>query len=165
MTFTTLAKIAGALALTMGLAGCIDMTNDISMAKVLGQLFATTELFEMQTRPELVLLQKSMVLAEGVSRMLDPELNIWTTAEPVVGDFVRREAGPLGRLEDLKDHADVALNTIGRLPGLVTRAEAALDDYDADRRSPQRQSTRRMMVIAFWILALIAAVLVARLFI
>jgi ubiquinone biosynthesis protein len=141
------------------------MANDISMAKVLGQLFATTELFDMQTRPELVLLQKSMVLVEGVSRMLDPELNIWTTAEPVVGDFVRREAGPLGRLEDLKDHADVALDTIGRLPGLVTRAEAALDDYDADRRSPQRRSSRTMMIIAFWAILVIAAILVARLFI
>lgn len=139
--------------------------TDISMAKVLGQLFATTELFDMQTRPELVLLQKSMVLVEGVSRMLDPQLNIWTVAEPVVGDFVRREAGPLGRLEDLKDHATVALDTIGRLPRLVSRAEAALDDYDADKRSPQRRSTRTMMVIAFWVLIIIAVTLVVRLFI
>jgi ubiquinone biosynthesis protein len=106
-----------------------------------------------------------MVLVEGVSRMLDPQLNIWTVAEPVVGDFVRREAGPLGRLEDLKDHAEVALDTIGRLPGLVTRAEAALDDYDAERRSPERRSTRRMFVIAFWVLLVIAAALVVRLFI
>jgi ubiquinone biosynthesis protein len=141
------------------------MATDISMAKVLGQLFATTGLFDMQTRPELVLLQKSMVLVEGVSRMLDPELNIWTTAEPVVGDFVRREAGPLGRLEDLKDHAEVALETMGKLPGLVTRAEAALDDYDADRRSPQRRTTQTMMAIAFWVLIIIAATLVVRLFI
>ncbi|RYE07285.1 MAG: 2-polyprenylphenol 6-hydroxylase [Hyphomicrobiales bacterium] len=138
--------------------------SDISMAKVLGQLFATTELFEMQTRPELVLLQKSMVLAEGVSRSLDPALNIWTTAEPVVGDFVRREAGPLGRLEDLKDHAEVALNTIGRLPGLVSRAEAALDDYDADKRSPQRHTTRRLMVAAFWLLAIIALAMIIQTF-
>jgi ubiquinone biosynthesis protein len=105
------------------------------------------------------------VLVEGVSRMLDPQLNIWTVAEPVVGDFVRREAGPLGRLEDLKDHAEVALDTIGRLPGLVTRAEAALDDYDAERRSPDRRNTRRMITIAFWVLLAIAGVLVVRLFI
>jgi ubiquinone biosynthesis protein len=132
---------------------------------VLGQLFATTELFDMQTRPELVLLQKSMVLVEGVSRMLDPELNIWTVAEPVVGDFVRREAGPLGRIEDLKDQAGVALDTIGRLPGLVVRAEAALDDYDADRRSPQRRSTRRVLIAGFWVLVAIAVILLLRLFI
>jgi ubiquinone biosynthesis protein len=138
--------------------------NDISMAKVLGQLFSTTELFEMQTRPELVLLQKSMVLVEGVARALDPELNIWTVAEPVVGDFVRREAGPLGRLEDMKDNFGVAVDTVGRLPGLINRAEAALDDYDAEKRSPQRQSAQRMMVVAFWVLVVIAVAIVVSLF-
>jgi ubiquinone biosynthesis protein len=59
---------------------------DYSMAKVFGQLFTTTELFDMQTRPELVLLQKSMVIVEGVARALDPNLDVWTIAEPVVGD-------------------------------------------------------------------------------
>jgi ubiquinone biosynthesis protein len=82
-----------------------------------------------------------------------------------VGDFVRREAGPIGRIEDLRDHAEVALDTIGRLPGLVTRAEAALDDYDAEKRSPQRHTTRRMMVAAFWVLIVIAIAVVVRLFI
>ena len=138
--------------------------NEISMAKVLGQLFATTELFDMQARPELVLLQKSMVLVEGVSRALDPDLNIWTVAEPVVGDFVRREAGPLGRLEDLRDQAGVAMDTIGKLPGLVNRAQAALDDYDDEKRSPQRAGTRRMMIWAFWLLVIIAIAVVIRLF-
>ncbi len=138
--------------------------NDISMAKVLGQLFATTELFQMQARPELVLLQKSMVMVEGVARSLDPQLDIWTVAEPVVGDFVRREAGPMGRLEDLRDKATVALDTIGRLPGLMSRAEAALDDYDAERRSPERRTTRTMMIVAFWVLVVIAVAVVLRLF-
>jgi ubiquinone biosynthesis protein len=118
----------------------------------------------MQTRPELVLLQKSMVLVEGVARALDPELNIWTTAEPVVGDFVRREAGPLGRLEDLRDRAEVAVDTVSRLPALVRRAEAALDDYDADRHSPDRRRTRTLLVAAFWVLVIMAAAIVVRLF-
>ena len=135
------------------------------MAKVLGQLFATTELFDMQTRPELVLLQKSMVLVEGVARALDPDLDIWTVAEPVVGDFVRREAGPIGRLEDLRERAEVAVATIGRLPVLFARAEAALDDYDADRHSPHRRSNRTMMIVGFWALVVIAVALVVRLFI
>ncbi len=138
--------------------------NEISMAKVLGQLFATTELFDMQTRPELVLLQKSMVLVEGVSRSLDPDLNIWTIAEPVVGDFVRREAGPIGRLEDFRDRAEVAMDTIGKLPSLVSRAEAALDDYDAEKRSPARRNSQRMLNAGFWILVVIAVVLIVRLF-
>jgi ubiquinone biosynthesis protein len=59
----------------------------------------------------------------------------------------------------------VALDTIGKLPGLVTRAEAALDDYDAERRSPERRTTRAMFVAAFWVLIVIAATLVVRLFI
>jgi ubiquinone biosynthesis protein len=140
------------------------IASDISMANVLGQLFATTELFQMQTQPELVLLQKSMVLVEGVSRALDPDLDIWTVAEPVVGDFVRREAGPIGRVEDLRDRLQVASETIGKLPGLVSRAEAALDDYDADRRSPQRHGTHRMLVGAFWLLVVIAIALLLLLF-
>lgn len=122
--------------------------RDISMAKVLGQLFATTELFDMQTRPELVLLQKSMVLVEGVSRALDPELDIWTVSEPVVGDFVRREAGPLGRLEDLAEHLRSGASAIGRLPAILEKAEAALDDFHAERSKPR----------AVWWMWLVAAV-------
>ena len=58
--------------------------SDISMAKLLGLLFEVTEIFDMQTRPELVLLQKTMVVVEGVARQLDPDFDMWTTAEPVV---------------------------------------------------------------------------------
>lgn len=108
--------------------------SDISMAKVLGQLFAITELFQMQTRPELVLLQKNMVLVEGVARALDPDLDMWTIAEPVVGDWLRREEGPQGRFEALRERVETAGEMFGRLPNLVARAEAALDDYDAEKR-------------------------------
>jgi len=137
--------------------------SDISMAKVLGQLFATTELFEMQTRPELVLLQKSMVLVEGVARALDPELDIWTISEPIVGDWVRRSAGPIGRLEDLKDHFDTAVATIGRLPAIVDKAEAALDDYERDKRDPRRRFNRFMILVAFWLGAAVLLVALWRL--
>jgi ubiquinone biosynthesis protein len=116
---------------------------EISMAKVLGQLFATTELFEMRARPELILLQKSMVLVEGVARSIDPTLDIWTVSEPIVGDWVRRSAGPMGRLEELGEHADTALKTLGRLPALVTSAEQALALWRADLAA--RQSRAR-----FW---------------
>lgn len=137
--------------------------SDISMAKVLGQLFATTELFEMQTRPELILLQKSMVLVEGVARALDPELDIWTISEPIVGDWVRRSAGPLGRLEELKDHFDTVVTTLGRLPAIVTKAETALDDYERDKRSPDRKFNRFMLVAGFWLAAAVLLVALWRL--
>lgn len=124
---------------------------DISMAKVLGQLFQTTELFQMQARPELILLQKSMVLVEGVARALDPQLDIWSISEPIVGDWVRREAGPMGRLEDLKDHFETAVATFGRLPALVGKAEAALEDYEREKRSPDRRFNRFMVLTGFWL--------------
>lgn len=136
--------------------------SDISMAKVLGQLFATTELFDMKARPELVLLQKSMVLVEGVARELDPNLDIWTVCEPVLGDFVRREAGPLGKLEDFREGFEEAIATVRKLPGLVTRAEAALDDYDAEKRSPQRGFNRFMFVASFWIIVIVALIYLYR---
>ena len=61
--------------------------DEISMADLLGQLFAYTDVFDMQTRPELILLQKSMVIVEGVARSLDPALNIWTAAEPIAREW------------------------------------------------------------------------------
>src|SRR5579863_3044048 len=74
--------------------------DQISMAKLLTLLFEITALFEMTTRVELVMLQKTMVVVEGVARKLDPQLNMWSTAEPVVGAWIAQNLGPVGRLED-----------------------------------------------------------------
>ena len=54
----------------------------------------------MTTRIELVMLQKTMVVVEGVARKLDPQLNMWSTAEPVVGAWIAENLGPIGRIED-----------------------------------------------------------------
>jgi ubiquinone biosynthesis protein len=74
--------------------------EQISMAKLLTLLFEVTALFEMTTRLELVMLQKTMVVVEGVARKLDPHLNMWATAEPVVGGWIADNLGPRGRIED-----------------------------------------------------------------
>jgi ubiquinone biosynthesis protein len=74
--------------------------DQISMAKLLTLLFEITALFEMATRVELVMLQKTMVVVEGVARKLDPQLNMWSTAEPVVGTWIAENLGPLRRIED-----------------------------------------------------------------
>jgi ubiquinone biosynthesis protein len=136
---------------------------DISMARVLGQLFTITELFSMQTRPELVLLQKSMVLVEGVARALDPDLDIWTVAEPVVGDWLRKEAGPLGRLEDLKDHFATAAAAAGRLPVIIEQAELALADYHANKARPRDAVMRRASLALMGLTGLTLLVLLFRL--
>ena len=131
---------------------------DISMARVLGQLFVITELFDMQTRPELVLLQKSMVLVEGVARSLDPELDIWTVAEPVVGTWLRREAGPAGRLEELAEQLRALGEAAGRLPVLAAETEALLKEQRALlRRPPDR--TLRTALLAVLVAALVVLVL------
>ncbi|WP_449393745.1 AarF/UbiB family protein [Devosia riboflavina] len=119
---------------------------DISMAKVLGQLFVITELFDMQTRPELVLLQKSMVLVEGVARNLDPDLDIWTVAEPVVGDWLRREEGPIGRIEDFAGHLTRMSEALGRVPVLIAEAELTLAEHRAMMANPPNRLVNNALV-------------------
>jgi ubiquinone biosynthesis protein len=68
--------------------------KDVSMGRLLGQLFEFTELFEMKMRPELVLLQKTMVTVEGVARRIDPANDIWQAAKPVVERWIARELSP-----------------------------------------------------------------------
>jgi ubiquinone biosynthesis protein len=73
--------------------------QDIAMAKLLGLLFEITALFGMETRTELVMLQKTMVVVEGVARTLDPQLDMWRIAEPVVKIWLQKQLGLLGRAE------------------------------------------------------------------
>ncbi|MEP7452963.1 2-polyprenylphenol 6-hydroxylase [Phyllobacterium sp. SB3] len=95
----------------------------ISMAKLLTLLFEVTELFDMETRPELVMLQKTMVVVEGVSRTLDPHFNMWKASEPVVGDWIRRNLGPQGILVDAREGAMSLLHLARQAPDLVARAD------------------------------------------
>ncbi len=95
----------------------------ISMAKLLTLLFEVTEIFDMQTRPELLLLQKTMVVVEGVARTLDPSFNMWKSAEPVVGAWIAKNLGPVGVLEDAKEGVDAALRLAHQMPKLAKRTE------------------------------------------
>jgi ubiquinone biosynthesis protein len=102
--------------------------DQISMAKLLTLLFEITSLFEMTTRIELVMLQKTMVVVEGVARKLDPQLNMWSTAEPVVGAWIADNLGPIGRIEDagriLSSIAAFLADAPGRLEQIAVRLEA-----------------------------------------
>ncbi len=95
----------------------------ISMGNLLTLLFDVTDIFDMQTRPELLLLQKTMVVAEGNARMLDPQFNMWQAAEPIVGDWVRRNLGPAGLAKDTRDGVHSALRLARQLPDLAERTE------------------------------------------
>jgi ubiquinone biosynthesis protein len=102
----------------------------ISMAKLLTLLFEVTELFDMQTRPELVLLQKTMVVVEGVARTLDPAFNMWKTAEPVVGDWIRDNLGPRGLLTDARDGLYAVTALARQMPEFAKRTERLSREID-----------------------------------
>jgi len=93
--------------------------NRISMAKLLSYLFEVTERFGMETRTELILLQRTMVVVEGVARGLDPNINIWQVAGPVVQDYISRNVGPLALIRDLARTAQVLARFGPRLPKLM----------------------------------------------
>ena len=96
--------------------------DEISMARLLTQLFEVTAQFNMQTQPQLLLLQKTMVVVEGVARTLNPQLNMWVTAEPVVRGWIGRRLGPVGKVEDV-------VTSLGRiaigLPAMLDEAQKA----------------------------------------
>ncbi|MDX6751845.1 2-polyprenylphenol 6-hydroxylase [Geminicoccaceae bacterium 1502E] len=98
--------------------------DEISFGRLLGQLLAMAEEFEMETQPQLLLLQKTMVVAEGVGRGLNPRVNIWQLAQPLVESWMRTHLGPEAQArEALRDGADA----LRRLPALVRRAEGFLE--------------------------------------
>ncbi|GGA79959.1 putative protein kinase UbiB [Brucella endophytica] len=102
----------------------------ISMAKLLTLLFEVTELFDMQTRPELLLLQKTMVVVEGVSRTLDPHFNMWKAAEPVVSDYLRESLGPVGIIADARESGSALLHLLRQTPEMVKRFERITYELD-----------------------------------
>ena len=108
----------------------------ISMARLLAYLFEVTERFGMETRTELILLQRTMVVVEGVARTLDPHINIWQVARPVVEDYIANQIGPKALLRDLVQTVRVLSRFGPRLPVL---AEAALVRLSAPPPPPPPQ--------------------------
>jgi ubiquinone biosynthesis protein len=92
---------------------------EISMARLLTQLFEITDIFQMRMRPELLLLQKTMVVVEGVARSLDPALNMWTAAEPIVRAWMEEQLGPGARMRDAFAGAGALAAAIQQAPQLV----------------------------------------------
>jgi ubiquinone biosynthesis protein len=120
----------------------MDATH-ISMGRLLSYLFEVTERFGMETRTELILLQRTMVVVEGVARSLDPSINIWDVAGPVVEDYIKKSLGPAALGRDLMKTMRVMSRFGPRLPGLV---EAAL----IRQATPEVKETQRVWP---WVLA------------
>lgn len=97
--------------------------NEISVAKLLGQMFKIAAEFEMETQPQLLLLQKTMMVTEGVGRMLNPNLNMWELARPIIEDWAADQFGPAGKVKHVARQGQEMLE---RLPSMVAQAETAL---------------------------------------
>ena len=97
--------------------------HEISVARLLAQLFEVTGRFEMETQPQLLLLQKTMLVAEGVGRRLDPETNMWVVAHPLIEAWMVENRGPPARLRAL---ADDAAEFVAGLPELGPDGAACL---------------------------------------
>jgi ubiquinone biosynthesis protein len=145
--------------------------DEISMAKVLTLLFDITALFDMSTRTELVMLQKTMVVVEGVARSLDPKLDMWTGAEPVVRSWITRNLGPVGRVESLGRAALTITDVVSDIPDLAQRLRrilVRLDEAgsgDGNRLDAYARSERRRAIwstVALWGIAVGALVMAFR---
>jgi ubiquinone biosynthesis protein len=148
--------------------------SEISMGQLLGQLFQYTEVFDMRTRPELILLQKTMVVVEGVGRSLDPELNMWVVSEPVVKEWLESQLGAAARIEQAAEGAVSVGRFVGDLPKLLLQAERTvdafgamvddglrLDDQSVERLAEAQYARDRWGRVGIWIgaLALVAIAL------
>ena len=113
----------------------------ISMARLLAYLFEVTERFGMETRTELILLQRTMVVVEGVARSLDPHMNIWQVAKPIVQDYVTKSIGPAALAQDLLKTARILARFGPQLPRLAEDALVRLNNPPPPPK-PQRRIAR-----------------------
>ncbi|WP_068311084.1 2-polyprenylphenol 6-hydroxylase [Polycladidibacter hongkongensis] len=152
--------------------------SEISMARLLTQLFEVTELFDMHTQTQLIMLQKNMVVVEGVARSLNPHLDMWKTADPVVRGWIERNLGPLGRLQDLGQAAGVLGKMATSLPILAERAGRLSEEMESMVQNGLRfdQSTAeaigkaeaqhtRSGRVALWVAAAALVAIAARMYI
>ena len=141
--------------------------SDISMGRLLMLLFEMTEIFDMQTRPELLLLQKTMIVVEGVARALDPDFDMWSASEPVVADWIERHLGPAGQIELAVEGASAIGRLASELPRLAERAEKLsaefadmgergirLDPETIDQIGRSEARSRRWWRVALWLIAI-----------
>jgi ubiquinone biosynthesis protein len=129
--------------------------DQVPMSRVLLQLFEITDLFDMRLQPQLILLQKTMVQAEGVCRSLSPQHNMWKAAAPAVERFMRRELGPEGIARDVLEDLARLRDAVRNLPRTLDNLEAAAVAIqtrelagDRPRRAPGLWSGIALVLIA-----------------
>ena len=128
--------------------------KDISGGKLLKQLFDVTEKFNMQTQPQLLMLQKTMVVVEGVARKLNPNTNIWTTSKPVLENWLKETKDPLTTINETIQNTSEVIKRLPEFPEIMDKANQALT-YLASGQIPQNSNsytalnTKKSEMIAF----------------
>ncbi len=128
--------------------------KDISGGKLLKQLFDVTEKFNMQTQPQLLMLQKTMVVVEGVARKLNPNTNIWITSKPVLEDWLRETKDPMTTINETIQTTSEVIKRLPEFPEIMDKANQALT-YLASGQIPQNSNsytalnTKKMEMISF----------------
>jgi ubiquinone biosynthesis protein len=137
--------------------------HEISIARLLGQLFQVTETFAMEVQPQLLLLQKSMLVAEGVGRLLDPEINMWQLARPLIEQWMSDNLGPQARV---RESVEAVVASLESLPRLVAHAEKTVEALRSgglklhpDSLKSMSQTTRTNGFFPTWMPWVLVAVL------
>ncbi len=114
--------------------------KDISGGKLLKQLFDVTEKFNMQTQPQLLMLQKTMVVVEGVARKLNPDTNIWTTSKPVLESWLKETKDPMTKINETLQNTSEVIKRLPEFPEIMDKANQALT-YLASGQIPQNSNS------------------------
>ena len=114
--------------------------KDISGGNLLKQLFEITEKFNMQTQPQLLLLQKTMVVVEGVARKLNPETNIWETSRPILENWLKETKDPMISFNETIKNTSEVIKRLPELPEIMDKANQALT-YFASGQIPQNSNS------------------------
>ncbi|MAJ20512.1 MAG: 2-polyprenylphenol 6-hydroxylase [Paracoccaceae bacterium] len=140
----------------------MDASN-ISMGRLLSYLFEVTERFGMETRTELILLQRTMVVVEGVARSLNPQINIWEVARPIVEGYIKSNLGPAAVLNDLTTTLKVLARFGPRLPSLVE--QALIKQYNPEPQIVKRSWNGSLKPFGLGVIFACLALLILLLFI
>jgi len=128
--------------------------KDISGGKLLKQLFDVTEKFNMQTQPQLLMLQKTMVVVEGVARKLNPDTNIWKTSKPVLENWLTETKDPMNTINETLINTTEAIKKLPEFPEIMDKANQALT-FLASGQIPQNSKSyealnnKKLDMIAF----------------
>lgn len=114
--------------------------KEISFGLVLLRLFETARRFDMEVQPQLVLLQKTLLAIEGLGRELYPELDLWTTAKPILENWMRERSSPMAHFKRLIDDWPEISDDLIAMPGLL---HAFVRDREREQRTPKKKDMRR----------------------